>query len=137
MEFIYIGEDFKKTYDLTNSADKLVIGFLSLISPYDNELRRLRSVIGKRKPLKSGNTYLGSIIPFGYSVENKKLYVNNKESVYVNDIFRMYDEGKSTMNIKIYLDKQLDIEPRKSKYRWNTETIQKMMRNTLYRGEQA
>tara|TARA_B100000809_G_C14888490_1_gene441770 strand:- start:72 stop:425 length:354 start_codon:yes stop_codon:yes gene_type:complete len=117
MEFIYIGEDFKKTYDLTNSADKLVIGFLSLISPYDNELRRLRSVIGKRKPLKSGNTYLGSIIPFGYSVENKKLYVNNKESVYVNDIFRMYDEGKSTMNIKIYLDKQLDIEPRKSKYR--------------------
>jgi len=134
---IYIGEDYKKPYDLTNSVDKLVIGVLSLISQYDNELRRLRSVIGKRNSLKSGNTYLGSVIPFGYSVKNKKLYVNDKESVYVKDIFRMYDEGKSTMSIKLYLDKQLDIEPRRSKYGWNIGTIQKMMRNTLYIGEQT
>lgn len=63
----------KKPYDLTNSVDKLVIGVLSLISQYDNELRRLRSVIGKRNSLKQGNTYLGSTIPFGYSVTNKKL----------------------------------------------------------------
>ena len=133
---IYIGEDFKKPYDLTNSTDKLIIGVLSLISQYDNELRRMRSTIGKRNSLKSGNTYLGSTIPFGYSVKNKKLIVNDKESKYVKDIFRMYDGGKSTMEIKIHLDSQLDIEPRKSKYGWNIGTIQKMMRNTLYIGVQ-
>jgi len=133
---IYIGEDYKKPYDLTNSVDKLVIGVLSLISQYDNELRRLRSVMGKRNSLRSGNTYLGSTIPFGYSVKDKKLIENKNESGYVNDIFRMYDEGKSTMSIKMYLDKQLDIEPRRTKLGWNIGTIQKMMRNTLYIGEQ-
>lgn len=134
---IYIGEDYKKPYDLTNSVDKLVIGVLSLISQYDNELRRLRSVMGKRNSLKSGNTYLGSTIPFGYSVKGKKLFVNVKESEYVKKIFSMYDEGKSSMNIKIFLDKQLDIKPRRSRYGWNIGTIQKMMRNKLYIGEQV
>ena len=134
---IYIGEDYKKPYDLTNSVDKLVIGVLSLISQYDNELRRLRSVMGKRNSLKSGNTYLGSTIPFGYSVKGKKLFVNDKESEYVKKIFSMYDEGKSSMNIKIFLDKQLDIKPRRSRYGWNIGTIQKMMRNKLYIGEQV
>ena len=134
---IYIGEDYKKPYDLTNSVDKLVIGVLSLISQYDNELRRLRSIMGKRNSLKSGNTYIGSTIPFGYSVKGKKLIVNEDESKYVKDIFRMYDEGKSTMDIKMYLDKQLDIKPRRTKYGWNLGTIQKMMRNTLYKGEQV
>ena len=133
---IYIGEDYKKPYDLTNSVDKLVIGVLSLISQYDNELRRLRSIIGKRNSLRTGNTYLGSTIPFGYSVLNKKLVENKDESSYLNDIFRMYDEGKSTKSIKLYLDKQLDIKPRRTEFGWNLGTIQKMMRNTLYIGEQ-
>ena len=133
---IYIGEDYKKPYDLTNSVDKLVIGVLSLISQYDNELRRLRSIVGKRNSLRSGNTYLGSTIPFGYSVKGKKLIENVIERDYVNDIFKMYDEGKSTMSIKLYLDKQIDIKPRRTKYGWNLGTIQKMMRNTVYIGEQ-
>jgi len=133
---IYIGEDYKKPYDLTNSVDKLVIGVLSLISQYDNELRRLRSVLGKRNSLKSGNTYIGSIIPFGYRVEGKKLYENKLESDYVREIFKMYDEGKTTMNIKIFLDKQLDIKPRRTKFGWNLGTIQKMVRSTIYIGKQ-
>lgn len=134
---IYIGEDYKKPYDLTNSVDKLVIGVLSLISQYDNELRRLRSVLGKRNSLKSGNTYVGSTIPFGYKVEGKKLYENVKESGYVREIFTMYDEGKSTKNIKMYLDRQLDIKPRRTNFGWNLGTIQKMMRSTIYIGKQV
>jgi len=133
---IYIGEDYKKPYDLTNSVDKLAIGVLSLISQYDNELRRLRSIIGKRNSLRNGNTYLGSIVPFGYSVMNKKLTENKDESPYVKDIYRMYDEGKSTKSIKLYLDRQLDINPRRTEFGWNLGTIQKMMRNTLYVGKQ-
>jgi site-specific DNA recombinase len=52
---VYIGEDCKP-YDLSNSVDKLTMGVLSLISQYDNELRRMRSILGKRNSLKSGNT---------------------------------------------------------------------------------
>lgn len=133
---IYLGEDYNKPYDLSNSTDKLTIGILSIISQYDNELRRMRSIIGKRNSLKSGNTYIGSTVTFGYSVKGKNLIVNEKEKKYVNDIFKMYDDGKSTINIKIHLDKQLDIKPRKTKYGWNVGTIQKMLRNKIYIGEQ-
>jgi len=133
---VYVGES-DKPYDLTNSTDKLTIGLLSLISQYDNELRRMRSVLGKRNSLKSGNTYIGSTIPFGYSVKDKKLIENPKESKYLKEIFKMYDQGKSTMDIKIYLDRQTDIKPRKTKFGWNLGTIQKMMRNELYVGVQT
>ena len=132
---VYVGES-DKPYDLSNSTDKFVMGVLSLISQYDNELRRLRSILGKRNSLKSGNTYLGSTIPFGYSVKNKKLIENKKESNYVKEIFEMYDDGKSTMDIKMYLDKQIDIEPRRTKSGWNLGTIQKMMRSSIYIGVQ-
>ena len=133
---IYIG-DSMKPYDLNNSPDKLMIGVLSLISQYDNELRRMRSIMGKRNSLRSGNTYLGSTIPFGYTVKNKKLKENEKESFYVKKIFTMYNQGKSTMDIKIYLDKIPNIKPRRTKLGWNLGTIQKMLRNTIYIGKQV
>ena len=60
---LYIGES-NKTYDLNNSVDKLTIGVLSLISQYDNELRRMRSVLGKRNSLRNGQTYVGSTHSF-------------------------------------------------------------------------
>lgn len=132
---VYVGEGHKP-YDLSNLTDKLTLGVLSLISQYDNELRRMRSIMGKRNSLKSGNTYLGSTIPFGYSVEGKKLIKNKTESNYVKEIFKMYNQGDSTMDIKVFLDKQPDIKPRKTKFGWNLGTIQKMLRNQLYIGVQ-
>jgi len=132
---VYVGEG-DKPYDLSNLTDKLTLGVLSLISQYDNELRRMRSIMGKRNSLKSGNTYLGSTIPFGYSVEDKKLVKNKTESNYVKEIFKMYNQGDSTMDIKVFLDKQPDIKPRKTKFGWNLGTIQKMLRNQLYIGVQ-
>ena len=133
---IYIG-DSTKPYDLNNSPDKLMIGVLSLISQYDNELRRMRSIMGKRNSLRNGNTYLGSTIPFGYTVKNKKLKEDEKESFHLRKIFTMYNQGKSTMEIKMYLDKIPDIKPRRTKLGWNLGTIQKMMRNTIYIGTQV
>lgn len=132
---VYVGEG-DKPYDLSNLTDKLTLGVLSLISQYDNELRRMRSIMGKRNSLKSGNTYLGSTIPFGYSVEDKKLIKNKTESNYVKEIFKMYNQGDSTMDIKVFLDKQPEIKPRKTKFGWNLGTIQKMLRNQLYIGVQ-
>ena len=132
---VYVGEG-DKPFDLSNLTDKLTLGVLSLISQYDNELRRMRSIMGKRTSLKNGNTYLGSTIPFGYSVENKKLIKNQTESNYVKEIFKMYNQGDSTMDIKVFLDKQPQIKPRKTKFGWNLGTIQKMLRNQLYIGVQ-
>lgn len=132
---IYIGEDLNP-YDLSSSVDKLTISILSSISQYDNELRRMRSILGKRNSLKNGNTWIGGTLPFGYSVDGKKLVLNLKESQFVKKMFEMYLKGKSTMEIKVFLDQQTDINPRRSKVGWNVGTVLSMLRKELYKGVQ-
>ena len=100
---MYVGES-SKPYDFNNPNDKLSIGILSLVSQYDNELRRLRSVMGKRNSLKSGNTFVGGTVPFGYSLKGKMLISNEGESKIVKRIYEMYRDGKSSTEIKLFLD---------------------------------
>lgn len=133
---VYFGES-PKPYDFNNSSDKFFIQILSLVSQYDNELRRLRSILGKRNSLKNGNTWIGGTIPFGYSVQGKKLVVNPDESKYVKSIFKMYDQGKSTMDIKVYLDQQSEINPRRSLKGWNVGTVLSMLKKEIYIGKQV
>jgi|TARA_B110000967_G_scaffold194120_1_gene222334 site-specific DNA recombinase len=133
---LYVGESLKP-YDFNNPNDKLSIGILSLVSQYDNELRRLRSVMGKRNSLRSGNTFVGGTIPFGYSLKGKMLIPNIGESEVLNKIFKMYRDGKSSTEIKTFLDIKTEYEPKRSKDGWNLGTIQKMLGNTLYKGFQV
>ena len=132
---IYVGVS-PKPYDLDNPLDNLNMNILSLISQYDNQIRRMRSVMGKRNSLKNGNTFIGGTKPFGYDVKNKKLLPNNDEKKVLNTIYKMYSEGKSTMDIKLYLDTKTEFQPKRSKDGWNTGTIQKMLGNPLYKGVQ-
>jgi site-specific DNA recombinase len=132
---VFVGSN-EKPYDLDNSMDEMVMGFLSLISQYDNKLRRMRSVLGKRNSLKNGNTFVGGTKPFGYDVKGKKLVINKEESECIKEIFKMYSDGKSTMDIKTYLDIKTSFRPKRSNSGWNIGTIQKMLGNTLYKGEQ-
>jgi site-specific DNA recombinase len=132
---IYIGQD-TKPYDLSNSVDKLSVGVLSLISQYDNELRRMRSILGKRNSLKVGNTWIGGTVPFGYEVKKKELFVNKKESILVKKIFEMYNMGKTPMEIKVFMDRQSDIKPRRSIKGWNSGTILSMLKKEIYIGKQ-
>ena len=132
---VYIGSS-PKPYDLDNPIDEFQMGILSLVSQYDNKLRRMRSVMGKRNSLKNGNTFVGGTKPFGYDVKNKKLIINKEESECVKKVYKMYRDGKSTMEIKTYLDIKTEFEPKRSKSGWNLGTIQKMLGSTLYKGVQ-
>lgn len=132
---IYIGEDVNP-YDLSSSVDKLTISILSSISQYDNELRRMRSILGKRNSLKNGNTWIGGTVPFGFSVDGKKLVVNPLESQHVKKMFEMYNKGRTTMDIKVYLDQQTDINPRRSQVGWNVGTVLSMLRKEIFKGIQ-
>lgn len=132
---LYVGES-TKPYDFNNPNDKLSIGILSLVSQYDNELRRLRSVMGKRNSLKSGNTFVGGTIPFGYNKKGKMLVIDEGESKVIKRMYEMYRDGKSTTQIKLYLDTKTEYEPKRSKDGWNLGTIQKMLGSSLYNGFQ-
>lgn len=132
---VYIGSS-QKPYDLDNPIDEFQMGILSLVSQYDNKLRRMRSVMGKRNSLKNGQTFVGGTIPFGYEVKNKKLFPNDGEVKVLRKVFEMYRDGNTTMDIKLFLDTQTEYSPKRSNEGWNLGTIQKMLRNTLYKGVQ-
>jgi site-specific DNA recombinase len=108
-----------------------------LISQYDNELRRMRSILGKRNSLKSGNTWIGGTVPFGYKIIGKNLVINKDESIYVKKIFEMYNKGRSCMEIKVFLDLQTDIKPRRSGKGWNSGTVLSMLKKEIYIGKQV
>jgi DNA invertase Pin-like site-specific DNA recombinase/DNA-binding transcriptional MerR regulator len=133
---IYVGES-SKPYDLNNLGDRLSVGVLSLISQYDNELRRMRSILGKRNSLKNGNTWIGGTVPFGYEVKKKELIINKKESSIVKKMFEMYNNGKTPMDIKVFMDRQTEIKPRRSIKGWNSGTILSMLRKEVYIGKQT
>lgn len=132
---IYVGSS-PNPYDLDNPLDNLNMNMLSLISQYDNQLRRMRSVMGKRNSLKSGNTYVGGTIPFGYEVKQKKLVPNEGEVKVLKKVFQMYRDGSSTIDIKMFLDTKTEYSPKRTKDGWNLGTIQKMLGNSLYKGVQ-
>ena len=132
---VYIGSS-TKPYDLDNPIDEFQMGILSLVSQYDNKLRRMRSVMGKRNSLKNGQTFVGGTIPFGYDVVNKQLVPNDGEVKVLNKVFQLYNEGSPTIDIKLYLDTKTEFSPKRSKEGWNLGTIQKMLGNSLYKGVQ-
>ena len=109
---LYIGSS-TKPFDLDNPLDEFQMGILSLVSQYDNKLRRMRSVMGKRNSLKSGNTFIGGTVPFGYNVKGKKLVINKDEGEVVRKMFEMYRDGKSTVQIKMYLRYQHSLQTKK------------------------
>jgi len=94
---VYVGKS-DKPFDLDNPMDEFIMGILSQISQYDNKLRRMRSVLGKRNSLKSGNTYVGGTKPFGYDVKNKQLIINKEESECVKEIFKILSKYQYRTN---------------------------------------
>lgn len=133
---VYIGESTNSS-DFGNLTDRLTIQILTLISTYDNELRRTRMMFGKMESLKKGQTFIGGTKTFGYDVdENKRLIPNQSEKKIIKKMFEMYRNGKSTTDIQVMLNSS-EHKPKRSKRGWNIGTIQKMLHNQIYIGKQV
>ena len=132
---LFIGNS-TNAYDLDSSQDKFILTLLNAVATYDNELRSMRSKLGKRNALKRGQTYVGGTPPFGYDVtKDKNLKKNKEQAEALNVIFNMYANGKSTQDIKSYLDFSTTHKPARA-LAWNIGSISKMLGNELYNGRQ-
>ena len=132
---LYLGENLKP-HSFNSPTERLTIGILSLITTYDNELRRTRMIFGKMESLRKGQTFVGGTIPFGYDVdEHKRLVINESESEMIVKMYEMYRDGKTSTDIQLMLDNS-SFQPKRSKGGWNLGTIQKMLGNELYNGQQ-
>ena len=119
-------------YPLSDPMNKLLLGILSEISSYDNQLRTERSRLGKLNRIKQGY-WKGGPPPFGYKIEDKKLIENKDESKWVKFIFESYRDNHSARWIKQELLKNGVFTRRKNPV-WSLGSIEKLLSNTQYSG---
>lgn len=119
-------------FDSSSPTDDLLLGILSEISSYDNLLRTERTRLGKINKIKLGY-WMGGPPPFGYSVVDKKLVVNQEESNWVKFIFEKF-LGKSTVR-QIKNELLLNgVKTRRNNGVWSHGSIEKLLTNTHYIG---
>lgn len=146
--------------DNTNIGNTILLHVLAVMSSYEIELFAERSLSGKITKVQAGGG-AGDERAYGYCNKDKKITINEKEAETVNEIFKMYAEGVSTINIAEYLNlhnipspystrakefienrnkKGLERKEYKfniEKLKWRANTIARILSNRLYLGERS
>ena len=119
--------------------EKLAYDLISQLQEYENEKRSQKSKQGKRHLLQQGvsNRHYGGTVLFGYKSVNGVLSIDEENSKWVLFMFDSVLEGKSVMEIKQALDRSGIAPPRTRNGLWNLGTIQKILSNRAYIGEQV
>ena len=117
---------------LSDPQTNLMLGILSEISQYDNQLRTERFRLGKLKRIRQGG-WMGGPPPYGYSLDNSKLVPNEEEQKWVKHIFESYKNGDSIDEIRTQLLKN-GVVTRRGNPVWSHGSIDKLLTNTHYEG---
>jgi site-specific DNA recombinase len=164
--WLYSKNNSLKTLDDHGKEDltsKLTLTILSGVAEMERSLTRQRSVSGLIKNVNDGNWTGGKFLPYGYKRVDKKLVIEETESLVIKKIFKMYlEEGYGTKLIAKYLNGKeiktrynLVVEGKVKKYNkwklsddeieykegkdfdWKDGTIYSILTNKVYIGEKA
>ncbi len=117
---------------LSDPATNLMLGIMSEISQYDNQIRTERFRLGKLKRVREGG-WMGGPPPFGYKLEDGQLVPNEDEVKWVKFIFEKYVDGESIDGIRTELMNH-GVETRRGKPIWSHGSIFGLLRNPHYGG---
>ena len=129
---LYSGRDTNPT-DLNNPQDKLFFQIHAAISEYDNSVRTARSRLGKIEQVKKGQWH-GGPPPYGFTISEKRLVIDDEEAQWVRTIHEMYADGESIQNIRKHLFKN-NVTTRRGKAVFGNRTVECILhKNTHYQG---
>ena len=133
-----------------NATTKLIISIIATLAEEEAKTFKERSKSAKQhNVLNEGKSYT-SHAPFGYSLENKQLYIDEEEAKIVKLIFQLCIDGYSMYGIAVFLNSQgikNRIKPiyedknkvgrvlRRDKGTWVTATIKTILENKVYIGK--
>ena len=120
------------TLDLNSPQDNFIAKIMGAHAQYENEIRRLRSVLGKEQRVRNGG-FTGGLPNFGYTSIDKKYAIDKENAKWVRKIFKLYSEGKSIKQIATFLESN-NVKPPRSN-RWNLMTIENLLENKIYTGQ--
>ena len=125
--------------DFRNEDESVMYDIITRLQQYENKKRVEKSQRGKiAKLVKASSSnksmFMGGTALFGYENKDKEWSIKKDEAKWVKWIFDAYENGKSTKEIKDYLDSS-GVETKRTKSGlWNMVTIQKMLANESYTG---
>ena len=119
-------------FDLSDPMSKMIMGVMGSISQYDNELRTIRLTEGKVRKVKEGY-WKGGPPPYGYSLEDSKLVINEEEGKWVKFIYELYRDGSSVDDIRTQL-LQNGVPTKRGNPVWSHRSIEILLTNTYFGG---
>ena len=94
-----------QAFNTTTSMGRLTLNVLLSFAQFEREVtgERIRDKIAASK--KKG-IWMGGVVPLGYRVESRALYVVEDHAAFVRDLFRRYLECGSVVRLKTLLDQE-------------------------------
>ena len=115
-----------------NLQERMMFQIMNIFTEYDNELRRLRSCMGKLNKVKDGFWY-GSTPPYGYKVKDKRLVVNEDQKKWIETIYKMYLKGSTYRDINKFLFMK-GVKSPSGNERWGDNSIKNILNLSHYVG---
>jgi len=123
-------------HNTTDFMENMILGILSEVSQYDNQVRTERSRLGKIEKVKL-NYWRGGDCPFGYKLQSdgrgNKLVEDKTESRWIRFLYSEYSKGTSLNKIKSVLEEN-HIKTRRENNIWSMGSLQVILRNETYLG---
>lgn len=115
--------------DTSSAFGKAVLGVLAVFAQLDRDMIVERTTLGRRQRISMGKWY-GGRVPFGYSwnKELQQLEINDSEARIVREIFKMYIDGHSKLEISEWASSRTD------KRIIDHSTIRDIIARPIYKG---
>lgn len=112
-------------FDTTTAMGRFLITLVAAIAQWERETISERVVIGMSKKASMGERN-GGRAPFGYTLKDGELVINEEEAPIIKEMFRMYLSGKGFRTIAVYLQ-QFGVKK-------DIRTISRWIENPVYAG---
>lgn len=106
--------------DTTTPVGKLMFGLTGILAEFERDQTRVRVKHTLTSMAKSGK-FTGGVVPYGYTLESKKLIINPEESKKVKIAYSLFIKGRS----KLSISKELNIP---------LTTLDRMLSTPFYTG---
>ena len=129
-----IGVQFEKEGINTLSlGDEMLLNVFSALAQEESKSISQNLRFSIRKLMESGE-YVNNHVPYGFRLVGKQLEIFEPEAAIVHEIFNQYLNGKSPIEIGLWLDERM-IPTRNRISKWNPDVLTRMLSNEKYVGD--
>ncbi len=122
-----------ESLDTSNALGRFVMDMIQRIGQLESEQIGERTYMGMREKAESAKGILGFRVPYGYSLSDGSLNIEEEEADFVRWMFSSYLEGMSLSDLSYALNNRKDSTTRAGNP-WTVHNIRTILHNPVYVG---